>query len=288
MTVPVLLMIFNRPGKTAESMEAIRQARPERFYIAADGPRGTTDEANCAEARRRAMLVDWPCELKTKFSDHNLGCREGPRSAISWFFEQEPEGIILEDDCVPSPSFFPYCAELLERYRNDDRIMSINGDNFQRDMGNYSRSYYFSNYFHGWGWASWARAWKLNDNTMHEYPRWVKNRRFDTISKLPGFSNYWKQEFDLVYGEGKLQAWDYVWMFSCWTKQGLSIVPRVNLVSNIGFDPEGTHCLRPNHPMANLPRSEIEFPLIHPDLIQANRKADDFVSNNVFKVARRV
>lgn len=288
MNVPVLFIVFNRPVTTIKVLEAIRAARPKRLYIAADGPRDITDKVKCNQVRQIVKAIDWKCEVKRLYRETNLGCRYGPSTAISWFFEQEPEGIILEDDCIPSQSFFPYCTELLERFRDDDRVMGITGDNFQKDIGTYPYSYYFSNYFHGWGWASWARAWKLNDNAMAAYPEWVKYNCFDSISKLPGFAEYWKREFDLIHGKRKLQAWDYVWMFSCWTKHGLCVTPRVNMVSNIGFGPDGTHCHDPGSRMANLRRSEIEFPLRHPDEIMVNRKADDFVSNEVFNVGRYV
>src|SRR5262249_20722231 len=159
--IPVLFLIFNRPNTTARVMEAIRTAGPGRLYVAADGPRdGNADEAKrCAEVRRIATQVDWPCEVQTLFRERNLGCRQAVSSAITWFFEQEQEGIILEDDCLPSPSFFPYCAELLARFRNDERIMCITGCNFQQDMKGYPYSYYFSKYHHVWGWATWRRAW---------------------------------------------------------------------------------------------------------------------------------
>lgn len=177
---------------------------------------------------------------------------------------------------------------MLERFRDDDRILSITGDNFQKDPNGDPHSYYFSNYFHGWGWASWARAWKLNDNTMRAYPEWVKYNSFDSVSKTPGFAEYWKRQFDMVYGRRKLQAWDYVWMFSCWIKHGLCVTPRVNMVSNIGFGPDGTHCTHPDDPVANLPRMDIEFPLKHPDIVQVDRKKDDFVSEQIFNVGRHV
>src|SRR5262245_56278428 len=135
--VPVLFLVFNRPDTTARVMEAIRAARPERLYVAADGPRENNAgeaEERCAEVRQLATRVNWPCEVRTLFREHNLGCRKAVSSAITWFFEQEPEGIILEDDCLPSQSFFPFCAELLARFRDDERIMFITGCNFKQNM----------------------------------------------------------------------------------------------------------------------------------------------------------
>src|SRR5512143_1848471 len=147
----VLFIVYNRPRTTGPAFEAIRATRPQKLYVAADGPLKAAERAACMEARRLATDVDWPCELKTRFSERNLGVRYGPASAIGWFLEQEPEGIILEDDCVPSPSFFPYCAELLGHYRDNPRVMCITGDNFQRAGKQYKDSYYFSLYLHCWG-----------------------------------------------------------------------------------------------------------------------------------------
>lgn len=286
--VPILLLVFNRLKETAAVLQEIALLQPRKLYIAADGPRGPVDGTRCKAVRRLLKHINWRCQVKRLYRETNLGCRFGPSTAISWFFEHEPEGIILEDDCIPVPSFFPYCAELLERYRADERVLSITGDNFQKDMDGYPHSYYFSNYFHGWGWASWARAWKLNDDSMRAYPEWIKYNSFDSISKIPGFANYWQREFNMVQGRRQLQAWDYVWMFSCWTKHGLSVVPNVNLVSNIGWGRDATHCHDPDSPMANLPRTDIRFPLDHPDEIRVNRKADDFTSEHIFRVGRYV
>jgi hypothetical protein len=283
--VPVLLLVFNRPDTTARVMEAIRAARPERLYIAADGPRdGKSGEATrCAEVRGLSVGVDWRCKVHTLFRERNLGCRQAVSSAITWFFQQEPEGIILEDDCLPSQSFFPYCAELLTRFRDDERIMCITGNNFQRDMNGYPYSYYFSNYNHIWGWATWRRAWRYYDDTMTLYPKFVDYNSFKALSCSRGFLDYWKGELDKVYHR-TLDTWDYVWMFSCWANSGLTCTPRLNLVSNIGFSPDATHCRDINSSSSNLPRYDIEIPLKHPPLIVSNSDADAYVSENIFKI----
>ncbi len=282
--VPVLFLVFNRPQTTVLVMEAIRASRPKRLYVAADGPReGKPGEAErCAEARRIATQVDWPCEVRTLFREGNLGCRDAVSSAITWFFEREPEGIILEDDCLPSPCFFPYCAELLTRFRDDERIMCITGNNFQQDMSGYPYSYYFSKYNHIWGWATWRRAWQCYDDTMKLYPEYVGRNFFKSLSGSPGFSDYWRNEFNQVFHR-KLDTWDYVWTFTCWANSGLTCTPHVNLVSNIGFGPDATHC-RDNNSASNLPRVDIQFPLKHPPLIVRNTDADAHVTENVFNI----
>src|SRR5262249_49404554 len=241
--VPVLFLVFNRPETTARVMEAIRAAGPERLYVAADGPQdGKTGEAErCADVRQIATRVDWPCEVRTLFRERNLGCRQAVSNAITWFFEQEQEGVILEDDCLPSQSFFPYCAELLAHFRDDERIMCITGNNFQQDMSGYPYSYYFSKYVHVWGWATWRRAWRSYDDTMKLYPEYIDFNFSKSRSPSSSFIAYWKGELDKVYRR-TLDTWDYVWMFSCWANSGLTCTPRVNLVSNIGFGPDATHC----------------------------------------------
>lgn len=176
-TPPVLFLVFNRAHTTVRVFEAIRQARPARLYVAADGPRPVREgEAErCAEVRRIATNVDWDCEVHTLFRDENLGCRHAVSSAITWFFVYEEEGIILEDDCIPNQSFFLYCAELLERYRDDERIMCITGDNFQKTMEGYPFGYYFYIYNHCWGWASWRRAWSHYDADLVTFdPKYAK------------------------------------------------------------------------------------------------------------------
>ena len=283
--IPVLLLVFNRPETTVRVMEAIRAARPQKLYVAADGPRdGKAGEAErCAEVRRLAAQVDWPCEVRTLFRERNLGCRIAVSSAITWFFEQESEGIILEDDCLPSQSFFPYCTELLRRFRDDERIMCITGGNFPRDMNGYPYSYYFSKYAHIWGWATWRRAWRCYDDTMKLYPEYLDYTFFKSLSCSLGFFNYWKRELDAVYHR-TLDTWDYVWQFSCWANSGLTCTPRVNLISNIGFGPEATHTHDNKSSLANLPRFDIEIPLNHPPLVVRNTDAEAHVTENVLKV----
>src|SRR6185436_19386626 len=175
-SVPVALIIFNRPDLTARVFEAIRQAQPRQLFVIADGPRNPDDERLCNEARQVVAHVDWKCDVRTDFSQTNLGCGRRPASGIDWVFSQVAEAIILEDDCIPAPSFFHFCERLLEHYRNDTRVMHISGNNYlpadkrSSEREAQSRSYYFSKYTFSCGWATWRRAWKHYDSALASWP----------------------------------------------------------------------------------------------------------------------
>jgi GT2 family glycosyltransferase len=276
MDTAVLLLIWNRPAFCRRIMDAIRVAKPQRLYVAADGPRDEECErALCDQARKTATFVDWKCDVRTLFRDKNLGCGLAVSSGIDWFFKNEDEGIILEDDCVPTPTFFPYCTELLARFRCDKRIMCISGNSFQNKSVTRD-SYYFSRYMHCWGWATWRRAWALYDFEMLQWPEC----RHSNLLQLWGgkdqeFTHYWLNIFDQV-ASGKIDTWDYQWQLSCWINNGLTCLPRVNLVANVGFGPTATHTTDASSQYANILAHPMDFPLIHPKMIRRNVKADTY------------
>lgn len=226
---PVLFLIFNRPELTQRVFACIREARPAQLFVAADGPRldHPGERQLCAEVRKVVGQVDWPCELLTLFRDENLGCRRAVDTAIDWFFAQVPEGIILEDDCLPTLSFFNFCQTLLEYYRFDERIMHISGDNFQFGKSRTPYSYYFSKYAHCWGWASWRRAWKYYDKDMKTWPELKELKILDTIYDDSHEQRYWTDIFDRTH-EGNIDTWAYQWIFTCWIQSGLSILLLLN------------------------------------------------------------
>ncbi len=283
MIPPVLLLIFNRPEYTRRVMDRIRQVEPPQLFVGGDGPRDgdPKDDLNCEQARRVATHVDWDCEVHTLFRDENLGCKQAVSSAITWFFEHVESGVILEDDCVPHPTFFPYCAELLDRYRNDKRVMTVSGNNFQPSDKVYSHSYYFSAYMHCWGWATWKRAWKHYDG---EIPAWDSLRDTNWLQEwLSGKAEelYWTDIFDRVAQE-KVDSWAYPWTFSCWREHGLHVLPAVNLVSNIGFDERSSHTKDPEADAAEMPVEAMSFPLNHPDVMVRDYEADRYTSRHHF------
>lgn len=274
MTPAVLFLIFNRPDTTARVFEAIRAARPGRLYVAADGPRaGRAGEAErCEEARRIATAVDWPCKVEVLFRDRNLGSRYAVFGAVTWFFEREVEGIILEDDVLPDATFFAYCADLLARYRDDARIMAICGGGYG-DPDRFGRSSYaFARVFDPWGWASWRRAWEKNDGDFQGLEKF--KRRLRSIGPR-GFdcSEYWQRMFRKTKS-GTFDAWDFPWMFSIFKADGLVAYPVTNLISNIGHRDDATHTLPSpdgvRSPLADKPTSPLSFPLSHPRCVRNN------------------
>lgn len=276
---PVLFLIFNRPDMTQRVFAAIRDARPDKLFIGADGARrDKPGEAELCNQVRRIVLdgIDWPCDVKTLFRDKNLGCKVAVSSAITWFFEQVEDGIILEDDCLPEHSFFCFCEELLERYREDPRIMMISGDNFQPVMRG-GNSYWFSRYVHIWGWATWRRAWQKYDLGMRSWPELRSKKQFAAFLPPSIYRNA-ESMFDSAFA-GKTSTWDTQWFFACWANSGLSILLNTNLVTNI--DSGGTH-MKIYDPFINRPSWPMIYPLQHPRMIALDEEADRYTQLYVF------
>lgn len=273
--VPILLIIFNRPDTTEQVFEAIRKAEPQKLYIACDGPRPgkPTDIENSRAAKEVVSKIDWPCEVKHLYREENLGCGKGPAQAIDWFFAQEEEGIILEDDCIPSPSFFRFCAEMLEKYRHHENIMHINGTNFQDGQQRGEASYYFSAHQHCWGWATWRRAWQRFDYQIADYPIFKKRNGLKYVSPKRQIIEYWTTMLEQVYDNPATDIWDYQWSYAIWNTRSLCITPNKNLISNIGFGPNATHTTWVDF-LFNRERFELDFPLVHPGKTKRNKAAD--------------
>ena len=291
---PVLLIVFNRPHPTRRVFEAVRRARPARLYVAADGPRPDrpTDAARCAETRILVTEgVDWPCEVHTLFRTENRGCGWGPAEAINWFFEQEPEGIILEDDCLPSASFFRFCQETLARYRHDSRVMHIAGGNFSFEARQPApagaNSYHFSGRVHSWGWASWQRAWQHFDFNLTNLPELRRNgvlaRHYSSLLERA----YWLHKFEKVRAEkASAHIWDYQWHFAVAAQRGLTIVPAVNLMTNIGFGDDATHTVDSHAQRAHPAAGEMTFPLRHPaQLVRDQRRDGQYFREHLIQYA---
>lgn len=278
LNTPVLFLVFNRPDTTKQVFEAIGKARPKQLFVAGDGPvpGRLGEEERCRKVQQIASNVDWDCDLRTQFRKENLGCRKAVSSAIDWFFDNVEEGIILEDDCLPSQSFFWFCQELLERYRHDQRVLHIGGTN-PVDDNLTSQTYYFSKYNRIWGWASWKRAWRYFDSQIKFWPE-LRDKKTHYQWFKPREARIWERAWDRVYAN-KVDAWGYQW-FLCRLMQGKAIVPCVNLVSNIGFNKDATHTFHSVSLLSNLPRGEITFPLIHPESLNEDAERDLIWSRN--------
>jgi len=266
---PVALFIFNRPDLTAKTFERIGQARPRQLLVIADGPRAdrSTDSGLCA-ATRALIVADWPCEVKTHYSDANLGCGRRMATGISWVFEQVDRAILLEDDCLPDSSFFPYCSEMLNRHADDDAVMSVSGF-AARPLPRLAESYYFSRVGSIWGWATWRRAWKHYDYTM---AAWATSLSSPCWEYFGAYKQVMQKALENGL-PGRVNTWDYQWHFTLFRNCGLSIIPKTNLIENTGMRHDATHTTsdssRPTPPVIGL-----KLPLRHPPRVAASRSRD--------------
>lgn len=284
-SVPVLFIIFNRPDSTSRVFEKIRQAKPSRLYIAADGPReGREDDIqSCQETRAITEQIDWDAEVFRDFSEKNLGCRDRVISALNWIFSQEERAIILEDDCVPHPSFFRFCEELLERYRDDRRVMSITGSNPQGDRKRRNQDSYFFSYFpYIWGWATWRRAWHLFDSELKDWPEVKKDKWLVDLFGQRSTAKIWENILNArIERSGKASAWDPHWKYSCFVQSAFCIIPSVNLITNIGFGETATHTKQSIVYNANMPTEEMRFPLVEPRCMIRDRDVERFIQKKL-------
>ena len=272
---PVLFLVFCRPEATERVFARIRSARPRRLYIACDGARPGREEEKRQVERVRSIStqVDWDCEINTLFRDSNLGCGRAVSEAITWFFEREQEGIILEDDCLPSNSFFPFCDELLERFRDDDRIAAVTGSNpFPTKIPPIDDSYFLARYGRIWGWASWRRAWQGYDLNISFWPKMKRMQSHSCFFEHPKHAEHYERIWDRVYAK-EIDTWDYQWDLKRLAELRFTIVSTINQIENIGFNSVSTHTKTP--PLRTLmPAAEIPFPLVHPDPLLLDFRRD--------------
>ncbi|MEY8768498.1 nucleotide-diphospho-sugar transferase [Francisella philomiragia] len=279
LNTPVLFLVFNRLDTTKQVFEAIRQAKPPKLYVAADGAREEKKrEEQKVKAVREYIMnnIDWNCEVKTLFRDENLGCKYAVSGSINWFFENEEMGIILEDDCLPSQSFFWFCEELLQKYKNNKKIGMISGDNFQRGIKRGEADYYFSVYNHIWGWASWADRWVNYDVEIGNID---SNKFIKELFADKKVVKYWTDILKSMKNKC-IDTWDYQWTFTLWNNKQLSILPNTNLISNIGFGEDATHTTKDSE-FSRM----VAYELIlrkHPSIIRKNLEADEFTSSYMF------
>lgn len=278
MKTAVLFLIFNRPHLGQRVFNAIRKAKPLKLFVMADGPRldHPEDIQKCSDARKIINQVDWECEVKTLFFDENHGCGRAVMEGINWFFKNVEQGIILEDDCLPDDSFFRFCDNLLDYYKNETRVMHINGNNFNtKNFTPSSASYHFASYPQAWGWASWKRAWEYFDFDIVRWPE-IKKKKLLTHMKWTWYEKYIQiKKYNDQYISGRHDIWDYQWHLAVFSNNGLVIVPKVNLISNIGFGSDATHTKDYRKSCTEIQTGSIKSPLVHPNKLIADKLVDD-------------
>lgn len=273
---PIAFLVFNRPETTTRVFDEIRRVKPLKLLVIADGPRSNHpgEAESCTRVRSIVEQVDWPCEVLKNYSEINLGCKHRVSSGLDWVFTQVEEAIILEDDCLPNPSFFLFCEKMLSYYRDDERVMHIGGTNFQNGKIRGDGSYYFSRVNHVWGWATWRRAWRHYDVTMATFPLFCERNLMASIFTSRRMRTSRLRDFTKAY-QNKIDTWDHQWVFAIYSQNGLSIIPNVNLVTNIGFGKDATHTSDLYSMHANMPMRSLGE-VLHPTFVITDSIADEY------------
>ena len=282
LNVPVALIVFNRPSHAETVFSAVAAVRPRKLFLVADGPRAghPTDAAKCQQVREIVENVTWPCEVRTDFADENMGCRRRIFSGTDWVLSQVDAAIFLEDDTLPHPTFFRFCQEMLLRYRDDRRVMSICGCNLFPQR-NPPSSYFFSSLANPWGRAIWRRSWQCLDRDMTAWPEVRDRHLLANVVPQRAHRRYWEAVMEHTY-RGGFDTWDYQFMLSCWLQNGLNVIPATNLVRNIGFGSDSTHT-RVDPGSDWLALQSLEFPLRHPAAVIPDRGFDNRVCDGLVR-----
>ena len=280
--IPVLLIIFNRSWHLQKVMAALQQIRPSRLFVAADGPRSDRpgEERLCAEAREAVLnAVNWQCKVETAFQKENMGCGRHVTKAVSWFFENVTGGIILEDDCVPSESFFSFAGELLERYRNNPEVMMISGTALVKTPRPTGNDYEFISFPCCWGWAAWRRSWELMSYEMPDFPDYCRSKEIKKSFASSKVCRRLLELFSKVYHHAPgFDTWDFQWLYACVKNKGVCILPCSNLVSNVGWDASHARI----DEVMELPFEKISE-IRHPASISRNLELEEIFFEKIYK-----
>lgn len=281
--VPVLFIVFNRPNVTKRVYQSLLDNENiSKIYVSCDGPRqNKTDEKKINDVKSIISKNTTKKEVITRYSEINLGCKYGVKSAIDWFFEHEEAGVIIEDDCLPSNTFMKYCGELLSKYKGSEDIFAIDGSNYSA-ISSEKDSYAFSKYTMIWGWATWRDKWSKMDLNMKDIDQFY-NGKFKSIFKTYNERFYWKTHLDNIVN-GNIDTWDFQWMYSIWKNNGKVISPCINMVKNLGFGIDATHSKSSRNLFEDAKCNNIQFPLSHPEFIDFDKELDHKLSKIRFKI----
>ena len=289
--IPTLITAWNRPEKIDALIRSLKIIKPKKLYFSCDGPKNKSSYELIKIEKTRKIInenIDWDCSLEKKFNKDNLGCRFNMINSINWIFEKNETAIILEDDCIPNPDFFKFCFYLLKRHKNDKDIWNINGTNLQNGIKRGNSSYYFSRYFHSWGWATWRDRWNKIDDELKNYEVFKNSNNLDNFFLNKSEKKYWINIWDNLKYHNKPDSWAYRWLYTCISNRGLSITPNINLINNIGFDNEATNTkiLINNKTGINNIKIFDDFGILkHPYVKEININADIYTFKNSFKIS---
>jgi hypothetical protein len=280
MNIPILILVYNRSLETRILINALRKIKPKRIFISSDGPtKKLLDIKKNNKVKKIIKKINWTKNIQLNYMKKNYGCKESVSRGISWFFNQVKMGIILEDDCIPNKDFFLFTEKMLIKYKNNKKIYVVSGNNFLKNKIQVNDSYYFSKYNHCWGWASWSRAWKNYDKNLSKWNNFKNTKYWKYKFDVKHEKIYWEKIFNLCYKK-KIDSWAYPWLYSIWKKRGFCILPKVNLVKNIGFNINASHTF--SHKKFFFPTKKLRQQITHPKIIKINSLADKFVFNNFF------
>ena len=280
--IPILFLIYKNPSATKRVFDEIKKIKPSKLYIAADGPKDSSEHKECSEVRLITENIDWNCEVYRRYLDDNMGCKVAVSSAITWLFDNEERGIILEYDCLPHKSFFTFCESMLVKYENNKSIMHISGSNLQDGINRGDGSYYFSALAGVWGWATWKGSWDLYESNSTEVKEFIESDMYKGAINNTKVRRYWSKRFLQVFDGINKSSWAIPWAFSVMKNKGLCVVPNVNLISNIGFNENATHATDKNSPFSCVKTKGIEN-FIEPISVTINHDADNYVMMKFYR-----
>lgn len=281
--IPIVLICFNRPSVTRKVFNKIKKQKPSKLFIIIDGPRAKNlnDMRNVKRVKRIVSDINWKCKVYKNFSKNNIGLKKRIVSGLNWVFKKVDKAIILEDDCYPTDNFFTFCESMLSFYQNNKKVLVITGNNFQKEPVN-NKSYYFSKYSHIWGWATWRSTWNLFNDEEKNIQKFLRSKKFKKINKIIDEQNYWKSMHYQIK-QGSLKSWAFYFLINIWKKNGLTVTPNKNLITNLGINKISSSNKNDPNLKIHLSKTDIMFPLIHPKIVKVNEIADNRVFYSVYK-----